>query len=157
MHNRIRLWTFLPILAAAILTIVAVQPSCTSTGAPDWPAIERELDLTAADLEILAETADAMGKASTAQALRSTSNAVRHAHGILAGGGPPGDAWGLIDASLDSLALVAEKEDDSDLALGVAAARIMLGRVKAYLPSPAEVSNGGQPDPPEGKPPQSGG
>lgn len=132
-------YRILPLAIAAVLALVAVQPSCTSTGAPDWPAIERELDLTAADLEILAETADAMGKASTAQALRSTSNAVRHAHGILASGGPPGDAWGLIDASLDALALVAEKEQDSDLALGVAAARIVLGRVKAYLPEPADV------------------
>lgn len=153
--QRIRPWKFLPVMVAAALFVAAILPSCTSTGAPDWPKVEREMDLTAADLEILAETADTLGKASTADALRNTADAVRQAHSVLAGGGPPEDAWALVDASLDVLAALAEKEKDSDLALGVAAARITLGRVKAYLP--AEESNGGHADPPGSKPPQTGG
>lgn len=136
--HRIRWWYAIPLAVAAALALLAVQPGCTSTGDPDWPAIERELDLTAADLEILAETATGLGKASTAQALQDAAGAVRAAHEIVAAGGPPGDAWGLLDASLDALAAVAEKEGDSDLALGVAAARIVLGRVKAYIPEPTE-------------------
>lgn len=131
-------WRLLPLAVAALMVgaALAVQPGCTSTGAPDWPAVERELDLTAADLEILAETADALGKASTAQALQDASQAVRQAHDLIASGQPSESAWGLLDASLDVLAAVAAKEGDSDLALGVAAARIALGRVKAYLPEP---------------------
>lgn len=135
----VRPWRLIPLVVAAVLLLLAVAPGCQSTGEPDWPAVERELDLTAADLEILSETAAALEKPSTAQALQDAANAVRKAQEVIASGGPPGDAWALLDASLDALVAVAAKEGDSDLALGVAAARSALGRVRAYLPEPEAV------------------
>lgn len=117
------------------LFLLAPLMGCPATGAdPDWPAIERELDLTAADLDDLAQTAVALNKPDTAKALQAAAQATRQASEVLAKGGDATDAWGLLDASLDVLSGLAEKEQDSNLALGVAAAKIVVRRARAYLP-----------------------
>jgi hypothetical protein len=107
-------------------------------GTLDVPATVDELQLTSGDLLILSDTATAMGKPETADALRVASDAIYKAALALDSGAPTADAWGLVDSSLDLLEAIAAKEQDGDLAIGVAAARIVLGRVKAHLPEPAQ-------------------
>ncbi len=125
-------WAYLILALAAIVGAASGLAGCASLN------VERELDLAAADLEILAVQADGFGEESAADALQAAADSARQAHAIIAGGGPPEDAWALVDASLAVLDALAEREQNGQLALGVAAARIALGRVKAYLPSPSE-------------------
>ena len=131
-----RTHTILSAGLAAGLCLLAIQPSgCLAPdGKLDVPATVVELNLTADDLDTLATVAEG----GTAKALQDTAGAIRQAATVLGQGGPPGDAWSLLDASLDALAAVAEKEEDSDLALAVAAARIIVGRIKASLPEPTD-------------------
>jgi hypothetical protein len=128
-------WRFLPILVAACLALVALSGCVTPDGDFDAPATAQELALTSIDLESLAVVAEIKGKDSTAKALRDASVALDAAADALESGQPVGDAWGTIDAALDVLDALAAKEQDGDLALGVAAARIVVRRIKASVPT----------------------
>lgn len=133
---KMRPWIFLPLIIAAGLILYVLSHGCVSPqGGLDVPATVEELALTSMDLESLAVVADMQGKFGTADALRDASVALDKAAEALEGGGA-GDAWATLDYALKDLAAVAAANEDGDLALGVAAAQIVVRRVKAALPEP---------------------
>lgn len=122
------------IAAIALLLPLAGCPSLG--GPPDWPAIELELTLTAADLTDLAAVAASLDKPGTAQALQDAAGAIQKAAEALSAGAGTGDAWGALEFALDQLEAIAAANEDADLLIGVVAAKIIVRRVKGYLPPP---------------------
>lgn len=135
-------WTIPAALLLGLLSWGICGTACTATGKPDWPAIERELELSVADLNTLEQLAVSLEREDIAAKLGDVRDAVAQAEALLeaynAGTGGSDDLYAVLGGALDALAALADELESDDLRFGVAAAEIVLRRIQAHFPQPQE-------------------
>lgn len=134
------------ILAAAVFSALFAT-SCTATGAPNWPAIDHEIESSASDLGDAAEWYAENGEPELAEdllGLSTTISQIDEVVDVFASSGEGGvDARIAVEAAIAKLGKFAEKTKD-EKAFGAAMfAKSVLKRVLYYLPekgTPADLA-----------------
>ena len=121
------------VLCLTLICVSCMTDPTTGETVPDWEVIEGELSLMQADIGDLANAADAENPEAAAALRQLVQHLGVVERGVAAyrAGAPVGaDVFAAIDAAL---VLTGEFVDDEDQ-VWVTLARIVLRRVRAYLP-----------------------
>lgn len=130
-------------LAVASTAVSILATGCTSTGAPNWTTIDREIETSASDLDEAAEWHAKNGEAGKAKNLAELADvlaAVDEAIDVFAAGGGNGlEARAAVEAAIETLGKYASETTDSKTYQLAAGAKSVLKRVLYYLPEKPEA------------------
>lgn len=129
-------WRYLPLLAAGLLVLAAIQPGCSSTGT--YESVKVEIGLAAKDAESLSAMAEALEEPGLAEAAANVSIQLQAAADALeayqTGVGSAGDVWAKLEGAMSILQGIALEHDDGKTAILIEAAKMAVRRAQAYFP-----------------------